>query len=58
MVALGDQTIKLYIDKTLINTIQLDLNVSAMKFGVFGREDGFLVIVDEKGGIETKILQR
>jgi hypothetical protein len=29
-----------------------------MKFGVFGREDGFLIIVDEKGGLETKILQR
>lgn len=29
-----------------------------MKFGVFGREDGFLIIIDEKGGIVTKILQR
>jgi hypothetical protein len=30
--------------------------VSVMKFGVFGREDGFLIIIDEKGGIYTKIL--
>jgi len=29
-----------------------------MKFGIFGREDGFLVIINSKGGIDTKILQR
>jgi hypothetical protein len=29
-----------------------------MKFGMCGREDGFLIIIDEKGAIETRILQR
>ena len=29
-----------------------------MKFGIFGREDRFLVIINNRGGIDTKVLQR
>ncbi|KAM3142817.1 hypothetical protein pb186bvf_005201 [Paramecium bursaria] len=58
LIGLDNQTIQFYQEQNLISIINLDSDVVAMKFGQFGREDGFLVIVNKKGGIDTKILTR
>ncbi len=50
--------IRLYNDKNLITTINTDDIVTSMCFGVFGREEGCLVLNFKSGGLSAKILQR
>ncbi|CAF0801946.1 unnamed protein product [Didymodactylos carnosus] len=57
-VALGNNEIHLYKDKFLVDVIQVDDVVHAMRFGRFGREDGTLIMITKNGGLIVKILKR
>ncbi|CAF3501254.1 unnamed protein product [Rotaria socialis] len=57
-VALANNEIHLYKDKFLVDVIQIEENVYAMKFGRLGREDATLVMVTKNGGLVLKILKR
>lgn len=58
LVALSNGEIRMYNDKFLITTIKCDDVILGFRFGVFGREDGSLVINFKHGGLSAKILQR
>lgn len=69
MVALTNGEVRLYSDKYLITTIKNDVRlgfvnplvqdiVTAMTFGVYGREEGCLLMNYKSGGLAAKILQR
>jgi Bardet-Biedl syndrome 1 protein len=58
LIALKTGEIRLYADKNLITTIECDLGVIGMKFGIFGREEGSLVINLSSGALLAKILGR
>ncbi|CAF3669384.1 unnamed protein product [Rotaria sordida] len=57
-VALANNEIHLYKDKFLVDVIQIEENVYAMKFGRLGREDATLVMITKNGGLVIKILKR
>lgn len=50
--------IRLYNEKQLITVIHAQEPLRGMKFGVYGREDGSLVLNYKNGGLSVKILQR
>ena len=56
IVALKNGAIRLYCEKNLINEIQSDDICNGIVFGVFGREEGCLVINQASGGMQAKIL--
>ena len=58
IVALKNGQIKLYNEKNLINTLQTDDICNGVVFGIFGREEGCLVVNSANGGMQAKILQR
>ena len=67
LVGLNNGEVRLYSDKYLITTINNDVSISnitgkdittAMKFGVYGREEGSLIMNFKSGGICVKILGR
>ena len=58
LLALRNGEVRLYRDKTLVNKLVLSDNVSAMKFGRFGREDSTLVMVTGSGKLLIKMLKR
>lgn len=58
LVALKTGDIMMFNDKHHIDTISLKEPVYAMKYGIFGREEGCLIINTASGGIFVKILQR
>lgn len=58
LVALSNGEIRMYNNKYLITTIKTDDIILGMKFGIFGREEGSLVINFKHGGISVKMLQR
>ena len=58
LVALKNGNIRLYNEKHLINQISTDDICNGIVFGVFGREEGCLVINHHSGGLQAKILQR
>jgi len=58
LIALTNGEIRMYNDKFLITTIKVDDIVLGMTFGVFGREEGSLVINFKHGGLSVKMLQR
>lgn len=45
-------------DKFHIDTISLGEPIYGLKYGVFGREEGCLLINTASGGLHTKIIQR
>ncbi|CAF1425886.1 unnamed protein product [Adineta steineri] len=57
-VALANNEIHLYKDKFLVDVIQVEENIYAMKFGKLGREDATLVMITKNGGLLVKILKR
>ncbi|XP_046850601.1 Bardet-Biedl syndrome 1 protein-like isoform X2 [Xenia sp. Carnegie-2017] len=58
LVGLKNCEVRLYKEKFLISTLQVDSPVTAMQYGRFGREDSSLIVVTLKGGIYVKILKR
>ena len=58
LVALVNGEIRMYNDKFLITTIKVNDDVLGMRFGVYGREEGSLVINFKNGGLTVKMLQR
>jgi Bardet-Biedl syndrome 1 protein len=58
LVALSNGEIRMYNDKFLISTIKTDDVILGMRFGIFGREEGSLVLNFKNGGISVKMLQR
>jgi Bardet-Biedl syndrome 1 protein len=58
LVALKNGEIMMFNDKHHIDTISMNEPVHAMKFGIFGREEGCLIVNTASGGIFVKILQR
>ena len=51
LVALKNGHVRLYADKSLITTIECDDNVLGMCFGIFGREEGCLVLNHKSGAL-------
>jgi len=58
LVALLNMEIRMYNEKQLVHTFKGEDVVAGMKYGVFGREDGALVILYNRLGLEVKMLQR
>ena len=44
LIALKNGTVRLYSDKNMINEVKSDETCNGIVYGVFGREDGCLVI--------------
>ncbi|KAK4326344.1 hypothetical protein Pmani_003138 [Petrolisthes manimaculis] len=55
---LADRRVLVYRDKHLVDTIHTQDNVTAIKFGRFGREDNTLVMIMKGGSLLVKILKR
>lgn len=51
MVALKNYEVRLYNDKNLISVLNFDDTISGMLFGVFGREEGCLVLNCANGSL-------
>ena len=68
IVGLSNGEIRLYNDKNLVTTLKTDVIiymiilfqdiVCGLVFGVFGREEGCLIMNNKSGGLTAKILQR
>ena len=58
IVALKNGQIRLYNEKNLINSLQTDDICNGIIYGIFGREEGCLVVNQANGGMQAKILQR
>ena len=58
LVALKNGEVRLYKEKFLLSTLQVDGPVTAMQFGRFGREESSLILVTRAGGMYVKILKR
>lgn len=58
IVALKNGEVRVYREAVLFDVINLGAEVSAMRFGKFGREDNTLVLVHKSGSLTVKMLQR
>ena len=58
LVALRNGEVRLYNEKNLVNQVVTDEACNGIIYGVFGREDGCLVINHAGGGMQAKILAR
>jgi hypothetical protein len=58
LVALDNNELRLYQDRTLIHVIQLEEHVLSLIFGSYGREEGALILNFKAGGLAIKMLQR
>ena len=58
IVALKDGTIRTYNEKTLVDTTDSNVSINGIIFGIYGREEGSLVINHAGGGMNAKILHR
>lgn len=56
LVALSNGEVRMYNDKYLITTIKNDDLITSMRFGIFGREEGSLVLIFKSGGLSVKML--
>ena len=58
VVALANGEVRVYAGKALLNTMQVYDQVTAMRYGRYGREDATLVIVLKSGAMLLKMLPR
>ncbi|XP_037076017.1 LOW QUALITY PROTEIN: Bardet-Biedl syndrome 1 protein homolog [Pollicipes pollicipes] len=58
LVSLTSGEVRTYQDRQLVDSFQLDQPANALKFGRFGREENVLLIVNQGGGLQVKILRR
>ena len=56
LVALKNGQIRIYNEKNFINSIQTDDICNGISYGIFGREEGCLVVNQANGGMQAKIL--
>lgn len=56
LVALKNGEIQMFNDKHHIDTISMNESIHGIKFGIFGREEGCLLINTSSGGLHCKIL--
>ena len=57
-VSLRSGEVLIYIDKNLLHVIPMDDPINGIKFGVYGREEGFLIMNSNSGGIFARVLAR
>ncbi|XP_043188676.1 Bardet-Biedl syndrome 1 protein homolog [Amphibalanus amphitrite] len=58
LVSLSNGEIRTYQDRQMVDSFQLEHAANALRFGRFGREENVLLIVDQAGGLQVKILRR
>lgn len=58
LVALADGSVRLYKDKNVVNTFATEEKIIGMTFGIYGREEGALVLNFKNGGLLVKMLHR
>ena len=58
LVALKTGEIRMFNDKYHIDTINVGETIYGMTFGIFGREEGCLLINTASGALQAKIIQR
>ena len=58
LVALKNGEIRMFNDKYHIDTITIGENIYGMKYGIYGREEGCLLINTASGGLQAKYLER
>ena len=58
LLGLKNCEVRLYKERFLLSTVQVEGPVTAMQFGRFGREDNSLILVTRGGGMYVKILKR
>ena len=58
MVALKNGEIRMYNDKHLVHIIEMNEQILGMYYGIFGREEGFLMVNTATGGLHAKVLSR
>lgn len=58
LVGLSNSELRIYNEKQLIHVLKLDGTIMGMKFGVYGREDGVLIMLLKNKGLDIRILQR
>ena len=58
MVALGNYELRIYNERQLVHICKIEDNVTGLRFGTFGREDGALIMLYKHKGLDVKILQR
>jgi len=54
-VALKNCEVRVYREKQLMEVLPIIGEVSAMRFGKFGREDNSLIIIDTAGQLTVKV---
>ena len=58
IVCLKNGTIRIYNDKNLVSSIETNVGANGIIFGMYGREEGCLVINSSSGGMMAKIMKR
>ncbi|KAJ3215532.1 Bardet-Biedl syndrome 1 protein [Dinochytrium kinnereticum] len=58
VVALMNGEVRLYSDRNFVTAVYLNQPAVGIRFGVFGRESGALVMVQKDGALTVKILKR
>ena len=58
LVALKSGEIRMFNDKYHIDTVNVGETIYGMTFGIFGREEGCLLINTASGALQAKIIQR
>jgi hypothetical protein len=56
LVALKSGEVRLFNDKYHIDTIIFGEAINGIKFGVYGREEGYFIVNTASGGLHTKII--
>jgi Bardet-Biedl syndrome 1 protein len=56
IVALKNGEIRMYNGKTLVDILKTDDQCNGILFGIFGREEGCLVVNTKSGGLLAKII--
>ena len=58
MVALASGVLRMYKESQLVNTLELEKPIIALRFGSYGREDGTLICIHGQGSLSIKIWRR
>ena len=58
LVCLKNGSIRIYNDKNLVSNVDTNSGVNGIIFGMYGREEGCLVLNSSSGGMMAKIIQR
>ena len=58
IVCLKNGAIRIYNEKNLVSNIETNVGANGIIFGMYGREEGCLVINSASGGMMAKIMKR